>query len=335
MRSIMTTSASRTPSARLWCSSAPKAASSRGTSVGGPTRRTVAPSVRSACRFERATRLWSTSPTIATVRQAIFGCRSRMVSRSSSACVGCSWQPSPAFRMGHETWRARRWQAPEEGWRTTIASGRMASRVRAVWGRVSPFHRPDLVHAVRLGEPDLHLLAAGGGEVLAHVVRADGKLAMAAVDEHRELHPLRPAEVDQRVHRGTHRSAGEEHVVDEEDAPPVDGERDVGPLHHRVLEAAVQVVAIERDVDHAEGWRHAALDLADRLADALGQVHATRADADQRQLLGALVALEDLVRDADERALDGERVHHLPAVGGHRRARDSKTPPRPGREASS
>ena len=158
---------------------------------------------------------------------------------------------------------------------------------------------------------------------------------MAPVDEHRELDPLRPAEVDQRVHRGTHRPAGEEHVVDEEDAPPVDGERDVGPLHHRVLEAAVQVVAVERDVDHAEGWRHAALDLADRLADALGQVHATRADADQRQLLGALVALEDLVRDADERALDGERVHHLPAVGGHRRARDSKTPPRPGREASS
>src|SRR2546426_3684878 len=62
-----------------------------------------------------------------------------MVSRSSSACVGCSWQPSPAFRMGHETWRARRWQAPEEGWRTTIASGRIASRLRAVSASVSPF----------------------------------------------------------------------------------------------------------------------------------------------------------------------------------------------------
>src|SRR5438477_8450322 len=110
----------------------------------------------------------------------------------------------------------------------------------------------DLVHAVRLGEPDLHLLAAGGGEVLAHVVRTDGKLAVAPVDEHRELHPLWPAEVDQRVHRGTHGAAGEEHVVVEEDAPPVDGERDVGHLYHRVLEAAVQVVGGERDADHAE-----------------------------------------------------------------------------------
>src|SRR4029077_18584038 len=99
---------------------------------------------------------------------------------------------------------------------------------------------------------------------------------------------------------------------------------------HRALEAAVQVVAVERDVDHAERWRRAALDLADPLADALGQMHAARADADQRQVLGPLVALEDLVRDADERTLDRERIHHLPgAVGAH-----TETPPRRGREAS-
>src|SRR5947199_5732499 len=128
----------------------------------------------------------------------------------------------------------------------------------------------DLVHAVRLGEPDLHLLAAGGGEVLAHVVRTDGKLAMAPVDQHREVDGLGPAEVDQRVHRGKHRTAGEEHVVDEQDAAAIDGERDVGPLHDRVLDAAIQIVAVERDVDHAEGRRRAALDLADRLAYALG-----------------------------------------------------------------
>ena len=37
------------------------------------------------------------------------------------------------------TWRARRWHAPEDGWRTTIASGRIASRFRAVSASVSPF----------------------------------------------------------------------------------------------------------------------------------------------------------------------------------------------------
>src|SRR5439155_724051 len=61
-----------------------------------------------------------------------------------------------------------------------------------------------------------------------------------------------------------------------------------------------------------------------------------RADADQRQILGPLVVLEDLVRDADQGALDAERVHHLPpAVGAHRRPPDTKKPPRLSREACS
>src|SRR5437764_338452 len=65
-------------------------------------------------------------------------------------------------------------------------------------------------------------------------------------------------------------------------------------------------------------------------------VHAARADADQRQALGALVVLEDLVRDADQGALDAERVHHVPpAVGAHRRPPDTKKPPRLSREACS
>ena len=39
-----------------------------GISVGGPTRVTRAPQSTSACTFERATREWSTSPTMATWR---------------------------------------------------------------------------------------------------------------------------------------------------------------------------------------------------------------------------------------------------------------------------
>jgi hypothetical protein len=100
---------------------------------------------------------------------------------------------------------------------------------------------------------------------------------------------------------------------------PVHRERDVRPLDDRVLHAAVEVVAVERDVDDAERQCRAALDLLDVLADALGDVDAARADADERQVGGALVALEDLVRDADERPLDGHRIHHqTAAVVAHR-----------------
>src|SRR5437899_2258241 len=199
----------------------------------------------------------------------------------------------------------------------------------------SPFDH-DLVHAVRLGEPDLNLLAARGGDVLADVVGADRKLAMTPVDEDRELDRLRPPEVDERVHGGADCPAGEEHVVDEEDALALDGERDVRPVHHRILKAPVEVVAVERDVDDSERDGRTGLDLVDGPADALREVHAARPDADERQVLGALVVLEDLVRDADQGALDAERVHHLPpAVGAHRRPPDTKKPPRLSREACS
>src|SRR5207244_6123599 len=79
----------------------------------------------------------------------------------------------------------------------------------------SPFDH-DLVHAVRLREPDLYLLAARGGDVLADVVGADRELAVTAVDEDRELDRPRPPEVDERVHRRADGPAGEDDVRSEE-----------------------------------------------------------------------------------------------------------------------
>ena len=43
------------------------------------------------------------------------------------------------------------------------------------------------------------MLAAGARQVLPHGVGADRQLAVAAVDEHREPHRARPAEVGERV----------------------------------------------------------------------------------------------------------------------------------------
>jgi hypothetical protein len=45
---------------------------------------------------------------------------------------------------------------------------------------------------------------------------------MPAVDEHGELHCTWPTEVVERVQRCPHRTAGEQHIVDEHHDPPVD-----------------------------------------------------------------------------------------------------------------
>src|SRR5262249_17994250 len=89
---------------------------------------------------------------------------------------------------------------------------------------------------------------------------------------------------------------------------------------------------------HPERYELAALDVVQGAAQALREVDAPRADADQRQALGLPVPLDHLVRDPGECPLDGLPVHHLAgAVGTHgRRLRSpgaKKKPPRRGREA--
>ena len=186
----------------------------------------------------------------------------------------------------------------------------MSSRERSSIGEQVAIHAGDLrvladghlVHAVDLVDAHVHALVAGGRKVLAHVVGADGQLAVAAIGEHGELDALGPAVVEQRVDRGAHRAAGVEHVVHEHDGAALEREVDVGGEHNRLAvgPARGDVVPVEGDVEIAERHR-----CADQLLDAL--VHARRddrsppVDPDDCDPLAARL-LDDLVRDSHEGA---------------------------------
>ena len=131
---------------------------------------------------------------------------------------------------------------------------------------------------------------------------------MSAVDEHGQPDRLRPAEVDERVHGGADRPPGVQHVVDEDDRPPVDPGRQLRALDNRLLSDEREVVAVERDVERPD--RHlGALVLEDRGSDPSCQRHATALDADEQQPVGARLLLDDLVRQADRRATNLVRGH--------------------------
>ena len=68
-------------------------------------------------------------------------------------------------------------------------------------------------------------LRRGGRQVLADVVGPDRQLAMAAVDDDRQLHRARPPVVVQRLERGADGAAGEQHVVDEHHGRAVERRR--------------------------------------------------------------------------------------------------------------
>src|SRR5579864_8743547 len=85
----------------------------------------------------------------------------------------------------------------------------------------------------------------------ADVLRSDGKLALAAVDQHRELDLPRSPVIEQFVHRRAHRAPRVEHVVDHHDVPAADFERNLRRLHLVMQSSRVEIVAVERDVERA------------------------------------------------------------------------------------
>ena len=130
---------------------------------------------------------------------------------------------------------------------------------------------------------------------------------MAAVHEDGQLHGGRAADVHERVEGGADGAARVQHVVHEHDVFAVEVEQDVGGVHLG-REMRREVVAIEADVELADGHLRP-LDLLDLLGQALGEQIAARHDADERDVARALVGLEDLMRDARQRALDLVCIH--------------------------
>ncbi len=176
--------------------------------------------------------------------------------------------------------------------------------------RGSSSEQDDAVSVVGLAELDAHALGEGGRDVLADVVGADRQLAVAAVDEDRQLHARRPAILEQRVDRGADRAAGEEDVVDEDDRLPFEREVELGAaddglrMKRRPTAAHEHVVAVEGDVDRADRDLDTRA-LLDERAQAVRDRDAAGVDADERELIEIGIALDQLVRDPGEGALDG------------------------------
>ena len=123
---------------------------------------------------------------------------------------------------------------------------------------------------------------------------------MAAVDEHRELDPVGPPVVEQRVDRRAHRAPGEQDVVDEHERASAELEVEVGRVDDRLRLglARSEIVAVERDVEVAERDLGPG-QLADQGVETRGEHGAARVDSDQSEQ-PAGVLLDDLVSDAEQ-----------------------------------
>ena len=144
----------------------PRLSTSRGISVGGPQTVTSAPMRVKAWMLERATRLCMTSPTIQIAAPSSEPSLRRSVNTSSSAWLGCSCLPSPAFTTDADVWRATRSAAPAQGARITIAAGSYADSVAIVSRSDSPLSTLEPLERTATTSAERRLAASSNDELV-------------------------------------------------------------------------------------------------------------------------------------------------------------------------
>ena len=112
-------------------------------------------------------------------------------------------------------------------------------------------HEIDGVLAVEFVHRHRDVIPRRGGDREPGDVGGDRQFATAAIDQHREEDPARPAEVGDFVECGAHGAAGKEHVVDDHHGGPLEVGRQPGLAHLRARTDRLEVVAIEGDVERA------------------------------------------------------------------------------------
>src|SRR5437879_3159601 len=190
--------------------------------------------------------------------------------------------------------------------RAAPTKARPSSRTSAAWD-LSDGNDHRLVDAVLLGDKDLDALRVRCGHVLADVIRSYRQLAMATVDEHRQLDRSRAPEVHERVHGSPRGAAVVDDVIHQHDHLAVD----VGHIRLSAVRRHTQmkVVAMLADVQRADGNRRA-LELHKAVGEPAGEVVALGHDTHHDQVAGAAVPLQDLVGDPRQRSPDLLSVHH-------------------------
>ncbi len=109
-----------------------------------------------------------------------------------------------------------------------------------------------VVNASGFGAGEFDVLLRTQIHVPANHVGLDRQFTAAAFHQYRQHDRGWAAVIEQFIERGADGAAGVQHVVDQDDVPVIDVERQVGRLHLRVHADAGEVVAVKGNVEAAE-----------------------------------------------------------------------------------
>ena len=156
------------------------------------------------------------------------------------------------------------------------------------------FHQHDTFDSVNLHDIDGDQFGFCRRHVFADVVGADWKLAVSAIDQHRELDGSRAAVSGCRIQSRAGSPSGIENIIDEDDIFPVDIKVDVARMNDRIRLNFGQIVAIERNIQFADRNRDA-LNGENIFGKALRERQSAAFHTEQDKIICTVVTFNDLM----------------------------------------
>jgi hypothetical protein len=182
--------------------------------------------------------------------------------------------------------------------------------------------RDGIRHPVHRLEADADPVGRCGRDIFADEISPDRKLPVSPVHEHGQLDPGGPSKGGHRIHGGAAASSRVEDIIDKDQGPAVQIERQVGRLQHADPAPRGEVVPVHRYIHRRED-RTDSLDLPDMAGDPLGNGPAAGGNTGQHEIRKLVILLDDLVGDPSDRPADRLLVHdEHPLLGVHFRLLD-------------
>ncbi len=159
---------------------------------------------------------------------------------------------------------------------------------------VSTLDQHDLFFVINFFQFDFDYFARSRGHIAPDERGLDGQFAVTTIDQHQQLHATRTPMVEERIHRGADGATGVQHVVYEDDVATCNIKADFAGVYDGPYIMRGEIVAIETYIEHAHG-HGSSFDAADQRGQPRCQRHPSTLDADQADMLTAIVFLGDLV----------------------------------------
>ena len=105
----------------------------------------------------------------------------------------------------------------------------------------------DALIVIILSEPHSDIVLFRRVHFQPHVVRRYGKLAVAAINQHREFDRLRSTVVSQSINGSFDSPPCEKNIIKENDVRVVDRERNIRSLQCRHIPHVIEIISVNRD----------------------------------------------------------------------------------------